>query len=159
MFTDIALVVSGCGMPGRYYHPRESIWGLGYSETRLAPDLWRVMYRGYAISEAQAADYALLRSADLMKSADYSYFAVLSEKSSAPSQAVGGMFSMQGGAGLGGMASSTYPEANILVKGFHVRPKDASQFLYDTEFIGKELHSKYRVKSPTPAHVPLPQAR
>jgi hypothetical protein len=140
---------SGCSI-GRSYHPRESMWGLGYSETRLAPDSWRVMYRGYAIPEAQAADYALLRAADLMKSANYPYFAVLSEKSTAPTQAVG-MLSMQGGSGFGGMASSTYPETNILIKGFHARPKDELHLVYDTEFIGRELHSKYRVKSPAPA--------
>lgn len=145
---------SGCST-GRSYHPRESMWGLGYSETRLAPDSWRVMFRGYAIPEAQAADYALLRAADLMKSANYPYFAVLSEKSTAPTQAVG-MLSMQGGSGFGGMASSTYPETNILIKGFHARPKDESHLVYDTEFISRELHSKYRVKPPAPATLSPP---
>ena len=47
---------------------------LGFSETQLAPDVWRVMYRGYYIPKPQAGDYAMLRAAEVVKSAGYRYF-------------------------------------------------------------------------------------
>ncbi len=121
------------------------MWGLGYSETRIAPDSWRVMYRGYAIPEAQAADYSLLRAADLMKTANFPYFAVLSENSSNPNQSFG-MLSMQNGTGTGISSSMTWPESNILVKGLRIPPRDTTKLIYDSDFISKELRSKYRVK-------------
>ena len=65
------------------YHARDPVWGLGFSETRLAPDVWRVMYRGYYIPEAQAGDYAMLRAAEVVRAAGYRYFVVENERSSA----------------------------------------------------------------------------
>ena len=77
----LAWLLSGC--VGMSYHARDPIWGLGFSETRLAPNVWRVMYRGYYIPEAQAGDYAMLRAAEVVKAAGYPYFVVENERSSA----------------------------------------------------------------------------
>jgi hypothetical protein len=38
----------------------------------LGPDVWRVMYRGYYIPEAQTGDYAMLRAAEVVKAAGLS---------------------------------------------------------------------------------------
>jgi hypothetical protein len=133
---------------GTYYHAREGVWGLGYSDTRISPDSWRVMYRGYSIPEAQAADFSLLRAADLMKAAGYPYFVVMNEKSSVASQGAGFGYLQ---AGTGSMASATvsYPESNILVKGLMSKPKDSTQMVYDTDFISSEIRRKYHVQGRT----------
>jgi hypothetical protein len=79
LLIPLVCLLSGC--IGMSYHARDPIWGLGFSETRLAPSVWRVMYRGYYIPEAQAGDYAILRAAEVVKAAGYRYFLV--ERSSA----------------------------------------------------------------------------
>jgi hypothetical protein len=136
-------LLCGCST-GRSYHPRESVWGLGYSETMISQDSWRVMYRGHSIPEAQAADFAMLRAADLMKAAGFPFFLVLSEKSSATTQTIG-VLSVQGGAGVGALAATSYPEYNMTVKGLMQRPQDSSQQLFETSFIASQLRSKYRI--------------
>jgi hypothetical protein len=80
LLIPLVCLLSGVGMS---YHARDPVWGLGFSETRLAPDVWRVMYRGYYIPEAQAGDYAMLRAAEVVKAAGYRYFVVENERSSA----------------------------------------------------------------------------
>jgi hypothetical protein len=147
LFSVLALLsasFSGCAT-GRSYHARESLWGLGYSETMVATDSWRVMYRGYSIPEAQAADYALLRASELMLSSGFPYFILLDERSSAPTQGVG-MLSMQGGTGFGGMGSYSYPESNIAVKGLTERPNRSPSMVYESAFISAQIRSKYRIK-------------
>ena len=81
LLIPLACLLSGC--VGMSYHARDPVWGLGFSETRLAPDVWRVMYRGYYIPEAQAGDYAMLRAAEVVMAAGYRYFVVENDRSSA----------------------------------------------------------------------------
>ena len=133
---------------GMYYHAREGVWGLGYSDTRIASDTWKVMYRGYSIPEAQAADFALLRGADLMKSAGYPYFIVMNEKSSAVAQGAGFGY-LQGGTGSAFSGSVSYPESNIMVKGLMSKPKDSTQMVYETDFISSEIRRKYHIQGRT----------
>jgi hypothetical protein len=133
---------------GTYYHAREGVWGLGYSETRMSSDSWRVMYRGYTIPEAEAADFSLLRAADLMKTAGYPYFVVINERSSVASQGGGGGY-MQAGTGSMIAATMSYPESNILVKGLMIKPKDTTQMVYESDFISSEIRRKYHVHGRT----------
>jgi hypothetical protein len=52
----------------------------GYSETQLAPDVFRVTFRGNGYTSAERVqDFALLRAADLALSNDYTYFGILGE--------------------------------------------------------------------------------
>ena len=133
---------------GTYYHAREGVWGLGYSDTRMASDTWRVMYRGYSIPEAEAADFSILRAADIMKANGFPYFVVINEKSSAVAQGAGAGY-LQGGTGSAFSASVSYPESNILVKGLMVKPKDATQIVYETDFVSAEIRRKYHVHGRT----------
>jgi hypothetical protein len=149
LLAFICTFITACSCVGTYYHPRENYWGLGYSETRMSPDTWKVMYRGYSIPEAKAADFSLLRAADLMKAAGYPYFVILNERSSSVSQG-GGYGYMQGGTGSAFVASMSYPESNILVKGLTTKPKDSTQMVYDSNFLSVELREKYHVQGQIP---------
>jgi len=55
----------------------------GYSETQLAPDVFRVNFAGNAhTSSERAQDFALLRAAELSLERGFRYFALLDESSS-----------------------------------------------------------------------------
>lgn len=58
------------------YQP-EGLTG-GYSETRIAENVWRVFFRGNGFtSQERAIDFALLRSAELCLGSGYRYFVVI----------------------------------------------------------------------------------
>lgn len=130
---------------GSYYHPRDRAHGLGYSETRVSPNVWRVTYRGFYIPESQSFDYALLRAADTVKAAGFPYFVVESERSSSTNQA--GMGLATGGLNMvvGGAVTGGYPEANLLVRGLTSRSSSSSSIVYDAAFISAEIRRKYKI--------------
>jgi hypothetical protein len=132
-----------CGCIGMSYHARDPVWGLGFSETQVAPDVWRVMYRGYYIPEAQAGDYALLRAAEVVRSAGYRYFVIENERASAAVMG-GGYGYLQGGTGSAFGAAYSYPESGLLVRA--VRQKPSTAFAYDAEFVISSIKSKYKIK-------------
>jgi hypothetical protein len=118
----LAWLLSGC--VGMSYHARDPIWGLGFSETRLAPNVWRVMYRGYYIPEAQAGDYAMLRAAEVVKAAGYRFFVVENERSSATVMGSGYGYAY-GGSGSAFAAAYSYPDTGLLVRGLSEKPAGA----------------------------------
>jgi hypothetical protein len=136
-------LLSGC--VGMSYHARDPVWGLGFSETRLAPDVWRVMYRGYYIPEAQAGDYAMLRAAEVVKAAGYPYFVVESERSSAAVMG-GGYGYAYGGSGSAFVGAYSYPESGLLVRGLSERSTAGGQMVFDAAFVSAEIKRKYRIK-------------
>lgn len=71
---SLALGLSACATPA-VYGPAARPGGPGYSELRIENDRYRVNYRG-AGSEAQAADYAILRAAEITLSQGYDWFVV-----------------------------------------------------------------------------------
>jgi hypothetical protein len=78
MILPLALALGGCATA---YQPT----GLegGYEETQLAPDVYRVSFRGNAVTEPERAqDFALLRAAELTLQNGYTHFAVSSEQAS-----------------------------------------------------------------------------
>jgi hypothetical protein len=135
-------VVATTGCIGTYYHARDGIYGLGFSESRLGPDLWRVMYRGYYIPESQSFDYALLRASDVVLAAGYPFFTVESERTSSTVQAGAGMLAGSAGAAVMG----GFPEAGILVRALRSKPKTSSGIVYDAAFISAEMRRKYKIK-------------
>ena len=81
----ISLVLVGCGsigdelIHGTSYHPSTQLNG-GYSETNLAPDIVRIVFRGNSsTSKERAQDIAMLRASDLSLQAGFPYFEVLKE--------------------------------------------------------------------------------
>ncbi len=70
------VVLSGCETP---YQPNGLLGG--YSDTELAPDLYRVVIRGDDIATFERIqDFALLRASELTLRHGFSYFAIINER-------------------------------------------------------------------------------
>jgi hypothetical protein len=70
------LILSGCETP---YQPNGLLGG--YSDTELAPDLYRVNIRGDDIATFERIqDFALLRASELTLQHGFSYFAIINER-------------------------------------------------------------------------------
>jgi hypothetical protein len=149
--TLSALLFSGCAhlKLGSNYHPRDGTHGLGYSETRIGSNLWRVMYRGYYIPESQSYDFALLRAAQVVRAAGFKFFSVEDERATSTNQAGVGMLSTTGSLAFGGAVMGGYPEVSLIVRGLNSKAgASAGGRVYDADFIFSELSQKYRVKLP-----------
>ena len=60
----------------------------GYTETQLSPDIFRVSFGGNAYTSAEAAaNYTLLRSAELALENDHPYFVIIDEHHSSSTSA------------------------------------------------------------------------
>lgn len=70
----LAVGLAACATPA-IYAPATRPGGAGFSEMRIEENRFRVVYRD-AASEAQASDFALLRSAELALSQGYDWFVV-----------------------------------------------------------------------------------
>ena len=80
-----ALVLAGCAT-GMSYHPWDSTYQLGYTDTQLSEKVFRVSYAGYNIPQNACEEFALMRAAELAKQSGYKYFRVLDEKQTNQSQ-------------------------------------------------------------------------
>jgi len=134
----------------------------GYSETKLAPDVVRVVFRGNGYTRKERAqDLALLRAAELSLAAGCPYFAVLSENSDtkAHSFTTAGTSHTTGSAyvvgnqayysgqttHIPGQTITFYkPETGILVQFLKEKPSEG--FVFDAAFLVKELKGKYKIK-------------
>lgn len=151
-----ATVLSGCATA----YQQQGFSG-GYSETQLAPDVFRVNFKGNGYTSAERTqDFALLRAAESSLEKGFRYFALLDGSASSKtstfitpgSSTTTGSFS-----GVGNSVSysgqSTYtpgqmffiskPEAGLLVKGFTTQPKDV--YTFDAEFLRQSLKRKYNL--------------
>jgi hypothetical protein len=69
-------VLAGCATPTHFQPAGPG--GVGYSELRIEPDRYRVIFQGGpGAPEAQVQDYALLRAADLALAQGYDWFRVV----------------------------------------------------------------------------------
>ena len=69
--------LAACATP-THFQPSTSGGGVGFSELRIEPDRYRVMFQGGpGAPEAQVQDYALLRAADLALANGYDWFRVV----------------------------------------------------------------------------------
>jgi hypothetical protein len=132
--------LAGCsqGMSGMIYSPAsENIWKLGYSETQLAPDVYRVTYNGYSIPASKATDFALLRSAELCLAAGYTHFIVTEQSGQSASSS--GIVIPSGNIAV--YASVTNPEITLAIQLVSERPN-----VYAAAFIQQSLKKKYGLK-------------
>lgn len=151
--------LSGCATG---YQPFNSFSG-GYGETQLDTNVYTVTFTGNgATSMAHAEDMALLRAADLMRSAGYPFFALLSEKerastssSTMPSYATtrGTLSTYSGGANYRGSTTISggdvlivsRPTKSITIFGFKERPNIAGT-VYDAQLVFESIKRKYSLK-------------
>ena len=130
------VVLSGCAtahsfVVGSPYGPDNALTG-GYSETRLATDIVRIVFRGNSsTSEARAKDLALLRAADLSLQAGFPFFRVEKEETEvAKSTSDDTTISM--------------PRSEILVQ--FLRDKSSGSLVFDAVFLVRTLKEKYKIE-------------
>ncbi len=134
----LTLFFSGC--VGQYYHKREGIWNLGYSDTQLASDTWRVSCKGYAIAEDKAADFALFHGAQLCLKAGFPFFKIEEGRETSTTQGAG-YFS--GGSSYVG--AYQYPNASFTIRGLKTRETSGKQ-VYESQFVYNSIKAKYGLK-------------
>lgn len=71
---SITLLVAGCNQ----YTPQSRLSGIGYSDTQLAADTWRINFTGHNTTTVRAHSYALRRAAEVASNAGYRFFRILS---------------------------------------------------------------------------------
>ncbi len=134
----------------------------GFSETQLAPDVFRVNFRGNGYTSGERAqDFALLRAADLCSQHNFAYFAVLNENSSTSTSAVttpgyayttGSVYAYGNSATYSGQTyyspGQTHlihrPRAGLMIRGFQTKPDGI--YTFDVDFLQKSLKQKYHIQ-------------
>jgi hypothetical protein len=134
----------------------------GYEETQLAPTVYRVTFSGNdSTSMARAADFALLRSAELAVEYGYPLFEVLesgqwveTESVSTPmTSSSAGSVAGSGGTFAGSSASTTVggqtltsnkPRTSNIIKLLKTKD-DAHNSIYDAKFLVESLRAKYQI--------------
>ncbi|MFA6244468.1 MAG: hypothetical protein WC655_26230 [Candidatus Hydrogenedentales bacterium] len=151
----------GCSTP---YKPN-SFMG-GFSETRLAEDVFRVNFRGNAYtSEEQTQDFAMLRTAELATENGFKFFAVINEENTADvsayttpgtAQTTGSTYIYGSGArnysgSYSGQTTYTPPQtyfmfkprSGLLVRCFKEKPEKV--YVFDAAFLRDSIRSKYKI--------------
>jgi hypothetical protein len=134
-------------------------FGGGFSDTQLAPDVFRIYFRGNAFTSMERAqDFALLRAADLAQQEGFSYFAVIDEKSATSVQTLtmpGHSYTTGSAFAAGNFATysgqTTYypgqtfnfykPKTGLLIRCF-VRKPDGI-YAFDAAFMERSIIQKY----------------
>jgi hypothetical protein len=154
LLCGLAALLASCSTP----YQRSGIGG-GYSDTRLAPDIWRVSFKGNGYTSSdRAQDFALLRVSDLCLANGYTCFAVINEQASESTMAYhtptttyqNGTATAYGNqVYYSGTATTTggstflfhFPKSGVLVRGFKEKPEGV--FTYDAAFLQSSIREKY----------------
>jgi len=133
----------------------------GFSETPLAPDMFRVTFHGNGVtSEERAQDFALLRAAELTLAQGFRYFALRDESSSRTMSTftTPGFTSTTGSVHVSKHSatysrSTTYtpgetvvistPRTGLLIKCFVAKPEGIDTL--DATFLQQALKHKYQL--------------
>ena len=150
----LVVIVAACATP--YQHT--SFRG-GYSETQLAPDVFRVYFRGNGYTSMERAqDFTLLRAAEVAQQSGYSYFAVVDKSSSTDvsTYTTQGQSHSSGSGQISGntmtySGNTTYypgetyivhkPRTGLMIKCFNEKPEGI--FTFDAGFLERSLKQKY----------------
>jgi hypothetical protein len=141
LLSAFALALAACATPAPY-GPATRSGGAGFSELRIENDRYRVTYRD-AQNESAAADYALLRAAEITLAQGYDWFIVDQRSTdregqgSGPRITVGGASTNYGGrtsVGVGagvGFNLGGGPKATVSLEirlGRGAKPTDANAY-------------------------------
>lgn len=154
------LVLAGCATS---YQPNGFIGNGGFDDTQLSPNYYRVTFKGNErTSKERAKDFALLRASELMKQKGCPSFKVVKENNEVrtgnlflPQAQTTNLSTTQFGNYSTGMATTTsygggvaklyFPKVTIEILCVADLP-DASNNIYDTDFLNKSLKEKYKIK-------------
>jgi hypothetical protein len=135
----------------------------GYSDTQLAPDVFRITFSGNGFTSSdRAQDFALLRAADLTLSHRFRFFAIITGRSGGSVSSVtlpGSSYTTASATGYGGYAygtaTTTYtpptnipifkPSSGLLIRCFTERPP--SGYVLDARFLSNSIRAKYHMKT------------
>jgi hypothetical protein len=154
-------ILSGCATP----YQSQSLTG-GYSETQIAPDVYRVQFAGNAYTSwERSQDFAMLRAADLTVNSGFNYFAILDETaySSVSSITTPGQSNTSGSLYLHGGRGNYYgtyserttykppqteyiykPRNELLIRCFSDKPADI--YVFDAAFLQQSIKQKYNIE-------------
>jgi len=165
----LLFIVSACATP----YQRRGFTG-GYSESRLAPNIFRVDFQGNGYTGwDRAYDFMLLRSADLTLQNGFKYFVIVDTKESSTQMVITtptttqttvsgnsvgtvnnfGSFGTYHGTTYGTATTHTYGGHSFLITKprtsntnicFKEPPEDA-QMVFDAEFMQRSLKAKYTI--------------
>ena len=143
-------------------YQQEGLMG-GYTNTQLGENIFRVTFRGNGYTKPErAADFALLRCAELALQYGFQYFVVIDANSyskqeayTAPTQTTTtGSASVTGNSIYGSSTSTTYggqtffitkPRETDTILCFKDKP-DVSGLVYDANFLVNSLKQQYNIK-------------
>lgn len=154
----LVLFLAGCAI-GRSYHHADNLWKLGYAETQLNENVYRVSYAGYSIPQCECDDFAIMRASEIAKEKGYTYFRILAEKQFAHSASFyvpGSTYTTGTVSGYGNVAqvnatsysagfmgTASYPVSTITIEMLKEKG-DASNTL-DPEIIWSSLAQKHGI--------------
>lgn len=102
MLAAVGAMLAACAT-ATVYQPQARRGDVGFSETRIEQDRYRVSFKGGSnASRAQVEDYALLRAAELTLEQGYEWFSVEGRGGEAGRRGGGGPTASLGGGGGGG---------------------------------------------------------
>jgi hypothetical protein len=135
----------------------------GYSDTQLAPDVFRITFSGNGFTSSdRAQDFALLRAADLSLTHGFRYFAIVTGRTGGTVSSVtlpGSSYTTANATGYGSYiyrtATTTYtpptnipifkPSSGLLIRCFTERPP--SGYVLDARFLSNSIRAKYHMKT------------
>jgi hypothetical protein len=161
-FAFVSITCLGCATP---YQP-VGFTG-GFSETQLAPDLFRITFEGNGYTSTERAqDFALLRAADLCTEHGFKYFAIANESNTTDvssfttpgsAQTTGTTYLYGSGSGnyygnYYGQTTYTPPQTHFIFKpktGLLVqflKEKPEKGYLFDAAFLQQSIRGKYKIE-------------
>lgn len=147
------ILLGGCATP----YQSAGFTG-GFSEIQLAPDVFRIVFRGNGFTDPQRAqDFAVLRAADLTLSRGFRYFGILGGADSVSQSSFttpGEIYSSGYFNGSTYYGTSTYvpgqtftsfkPESGLLIRCFSERPSNVPAL--DAQFLANSLRAAYKIR-------------
>lgn len=156
---SVAVVCPGCATP---YQP-VGFTG-GFSETQLAPDVFRIAFAGNGYTSGERAqDFAMLRAADLCVEHGFKCFAIVDESSSTrvSTFTTPGSAQTTGSVSIYGNGSGNYygnyygqttytppqtyfihkPRQSLLIQCFNEKPEGV--YTFDVGFLQQSIRGKY----------------
>ena len=144
----LLLALAGCATA----YQEKGLTG-GFSDTLLAPDMFKIDFTGNGFTSSErASDFAMLRAADISLNLGCSYFAVLTGQDKSINMGSIGMSSVAWNQNNAWATSSVFPvmkpDSSLLAKCFKVQPP-APTYTFNARFIEQSIRSKYGISQNT----------
>lgn len=143
-FLLISFILSGCATS---YQPNGFTGG--YSETKLADDMYNITFQGngYA-SKERVYDFALLRASDITLENSYKFFSILSQEKETSTDYVNIQnYNTYTKTSYGSTVAIDKPSANITIH--LLKDKLLDKISYEAIFVQSSIKKKYNIDQNT----------